>query len=216
MRRADRALLLMGTLACTLSTGAFAQGLDKPHVLDRVTISGSRSVPTEKLTAVLQEHPGQMVVQTDIVADRDAITKVLEQANVTGSVDARVTTTPKKHLIVEFTVHDKGIEAPTVVHVAPKLHAEIFEGNASIASDKLLAAAGLTPGEEMTSQKLAAAQKGIADAYTAAGLAVNATISGEPKVVSPGHVDIVWHVVETKLKAKKKRNTEDDREKLEE
>lgn len=212
MTRPTRALLLGSVLLA--APAALADSLDTPHVVDKVTITGSRSVPTEKLTAVLQEHAGSSVTQSDIAADRDAIMKVLGQANVGGRVAARITEEPKhKHLTVEFIVVDEGIQKPAVTHVAAKLHTELFSGNAAISSEKLTAAAGLQPGQTLSNEAVQAAQKAIVAAYAAAKLPLNVNVSGDIQQTPDGKVDLTWKIVETK--AKKKRNTEDDREQFE-
>ena len=201
------ALLLGGTL---LSAGAAAE---TTYVVDKVTITGSTTVPPEKLYAAIQEHKGSTVTQADIVADQDAITKVLGAANVVGGIKTSMAAKSNKHIDVVFAVEDHGAQAPIVTKVAPKLHAELFEGNKSVASDKLMAAAGLNPGDDLSNEKVAAAQAAIVGAYKAAKLQLNVVVSGETRSVSPGQVDVTWHVVETK--GKKKRDTEDAGQKLE-
>jgi outer membrane protein assembly factor BamA len=173
------------------------------YTVSKVTITGNNSVSTDKLMAVVQEHPGSKVTVDDILADRDAISKVLESAHVLGSVKPSIKTQGGKSEIV-FAIDDQGIHAPTVVTVAPKLDAQIFDGNASIASDKLAAASGLTPGEDLNNDKILAAEQAIFATYKAAKLPVSVQISGENKTVGAGKVDVIWHIVETKAKKKKK------------
>lgn len=207
-----RALLAAG-VALTVSA-ASAEDLSTPHTLEGVTVTGSRTVPNSQLMAVLKERKGDKVTKSDIVADRDAIMDVLGKANVGGSVAARMTFNPNTHrLSVEFVVNDKGVQAPVVTKVAPKLHQEIFVGNKSVATDKLVAAAGLVPGQELSNEKVAAAEQAIAAAYKAAKVPVDMALAGATQVVSPGQVDVTWTITETK--GKKKRNTEDEGQKAE-
>ncbi len=205
--------LLLGS-AMLAGPTAFAQGLDTPHTLDKVSITGSRSVPTDQLMAVLQEHKGDKVTQNDIVADRDAIMKVLGKANVGGSVKARMVLNPNtKRLTVEFIVNDEGVQAPVTKHVLPKLRMETFTGNASVASDTLTAAAALKPGQDLTNETIQAAQKAIVAAYAAAKVPVNVNVTGDINQTPDGKVDLTWKIVESKAK-KKRRNTDDDGQKL--
>ncbi len=201
------ALLLGGAL---ISAGA--AWAETTYVVDKVTITGSTTVPPEKLYAAIQEHKGSTVTQADIVADQDAITKVLGAANVVGGIKTSMAAKSNKHIDVVFAVEDHGAQAPIVTKVAPKLHAELFDGNKSISTDKLAAAAGLHPGDDLSNDKIAAAEAAIGAAYKAAKLPVNVTVSGETKVVSQGQVDVTWRVAETKIK--KKRDTEDAGQKL--
>jgi outer membrane protein assembly factor BamA len=175
--------------------------------VDKVTITGSQTVPTQKLLDAIQERVGSKVEQSDIVADRDTIMKVLEDNHVGGKVGASIATKPNKHVIVTFIVEDQGVQAPVVTTVAPKLHEQMFDGNKSIPSDKLAAATGLQPGVDMSNDKLMAAEKAILAVYSAAKLPVNVGLSGETKALPGGTVDVIWHVTETK--AKKKRNDSD-------
>ncbi len=204
MRHSTTALLLGATMLA--APAAWAETV---YNVAKVTIVGSKTVPNDKLYAVVQEHPGQKVTVNDIIADRDAISKVLEDAHVGGAVKPSVKTTGTKSEII-FSIEDQGVQAPIVTKVAPKLDAEIFDGNASIPSDKLAAASGLTPGEDLSNDKITAAQVAIVAAYKAAKLPVGINISGENKVVGNGKVDVYWHIVETKAKAKKKKSNGDD------
>ena len=204
MRHSTTALLLGATMLAAPAAWA-----DTVYNVAKVTIVGSKTVPNEKLYAVVQEHPGQKVTVNDIIADRDAISKVLEDAHVGGAVKPSVKTTGTKSEII-FTIEDQGVQAPVVTKVAPKLDAEIFDGNASIPTDKLAAASGINPGDDLSNEKIAAAQAAILATYKAAKLPVNVSISGENKVVGNGKVDVYWHIVETKGKKQKKKNNGDD------
>jgi outer membrane protein assembly factor BamA len=179
------------------------------YTVSKVTIVGNKSVPTDQLLAVVQEHPGSKVTVNDIIADRDAISKVLEGAHVVGSVKPSIKTQGPKSEII-FTVDDQGVQAPVVTHVAPKLDQEIFVGNASIPSDTLAAASGIKPGDELSNEKIAAAQQAIFNTYKTAKLPVSVSISGENKAVAGGKYDVIWHITETKAKKKKKDSDTDD------
>ena len=202
------ALLLGGVLLSATMASA-----ETTYIVDKVTITGSTTVPTEKLYAAIQEHKGSSVTQADIVADQAAITKVLGAANVVGGIKTSMAAKSNKHIDVVFAVEDHGAQAPIVTKVAPKLHAEEFDGNKSVSSDKLMAASALNPGDDLSNEKIAAAQVAIVGAYKAAKLPINVSVSAETRVVSQGRVDVLWHVVETK--GKKKRDTEDAGQKLE-
>ena len=125
---------------------AGAASAETTYIVDKVTITGSTTVPPEKLYAAIQEHKGSAVTQADIVADQDAITKVLGASNVVGGIKTTMSAKSNKHIEVVFAVEDHGAQAPVVTKIAPKLHAELFDGNKSVSSDKLAAAAGLNPG----------------------------------------------------------------------
>ncbi len=204
MRHSTTALLLGAALLAAPAAWA-----ETTYNVSKVTITGNKTVTTDKLMAVVQEHPGQKVTVNDIIADRDAISKVLEDAHVGGAVKPSVKTVGSKSEII-FAIEDEGVQAPVVTKVAPKLDAEIFDGNASIPSDKLAEASGLKPGDELSNEKILAAQQAIVAAYKAAKLPIGVTINGENKVVGNGKVDVLWHVVETKGKKKKKTSGDDD------
>ncbi len=197
----------MGVLLCAACVLAGqAASADTTYVVDKVTITGSRTVPNEKLMGTIQEHAGSRVTRDDIVADRDAISKELENAHVGGSVSARITS-KGTHVSVEFIVNDEGVQAPVVTHVAPTLNSELFDGNKALSSDKLRAASGLNPGDALSDAKIQAAQKAIQAAYNTAKLPLDVNITGN--IAQNGSkVDLTWHITEKKGKAK--RNTEDE------
>jgi outer membrane protein assembly factor BamA len=203
MRHSVGALLLGTTLLAAPAAWA-----ETTYNVSKVTIVGNKSVPTDQLLAVVQEHPGSKVTVNDIIADRDAISKVLENAHVVGSVKPSIKTQGAKSEVI-FTVDDQGVQAPVVTHVAPKLDQQIFEGNNSIPSDKLAAATGLTPGEDLSNEKISAAQQAIFNTYKTAKLPISVSISGENKAVAGGKYDVIWHITETKAK-KKKKDTDTD------
>jgi len=204
MRHLVGALLLGTTVLAAPSAWA-----ETTYTVSKVTIVGNTSVPTAQLLAVVQEHPGSKVTVNDIIADRDAISKVLETAHVVGSVKPSIKTQGAKSEVV-FTVDDQGVQAPVVTKVAPKLDQEIFVGNASIPSDTLAAASGIKPGDELSNEKIAAAQQAIFNTYKTAKLPVSVSISGENKAVPGGKYDVIWHITETKAKKKKKDSDTDD------
>ena len=202
----------LGVTLCSVAALASQAALaDASYIVDKVTITGSKTVPVETLYAAIEEHKGSTVTQADIDADQDKILKVLGDANVGGGIKTSMASRGK-HIEVTFAITDTGKQAPVVTKVAPKLHAELFDGNKSLSTDKLMAASGLNPGDALSNGKIAAAQQAIIAAYKAAKLPVNVQISGENRSVSPGQVDVVWHVTETK--GKQKRNTDDDGQKL--
>jgi outer membrane protein assembly factor BamA len=202
--RSSIGLLVIG--AGLMAAGAARA--DQSYLVSKVTITGNKSVPTSQLMAAVQERPGSRVTVNDIIADRDAISKVLESAHVLGSVKPSIKTQSGKSEIV-FAIEDEGVHAPVVTKVSPKLDQEIFQGNASLSSDQLATASGLKPGDDLSNDKIAAAQAAIVAAYKAAKLPVSVTINGENKQLQNGTYDIIWHITETKAK-KKPRNTEDE------
>jgi outer membrane protein assembly factor BamA len=202
MRHSTTALLLGAALLAAPAAWA-----DTTWTLNKVIITGNTSVPTDKLMAVVQEHPGAKITVSDIQADRDAISKVLEDAHVLGAVQPTMKAVGQKVNII-FAIDDQGVHAPTVTHVSPKLDAEIFEGNAAIPTDKLTAASGLKVGDDMTNEKIQAAQAAILAYYKAAKLPLGVNIAGETKVVGDAKVDVIWHITETK--GKKKANSDDN------
>jgi outer membrane protein assembly factor BamA len=203
MRHTTTALLLGATMLAAPAARA-----ETTWIINKVFITGSKTVPTDKLFAVVQEHSGSKVTVNEIQSDRDAISKVLEDAHVGGAVQPSMKAVGQK-VDITFAIQDEGVQAPVVTKVAPKLDAEIFDGNASIPSDKLAAASGLTPGEDLTNEKITAAQQAIVATYKAAKLPIGVSINGENKVVGNGKVDVYWHIVETKAK-KKKVSSEDE------
>jgi len=203
MQRSIATMLLASSLLA--APAAWAAGTI--YNVSKVTITGSKSVPAAQLYAVVQEHPGSKSTTDDIIADRDAITKVLEAAHVVGAVNVSVKSTGTQSEVI-FAIDDQGVQAPTTTTVAPKLDAEIFEGNASIPSATLATASGLTPGEDLDNQKILDAQKAIVAAYTASKLPVSLNITGENKQLPNGTYDVIWHIVETKG-AKKPKDTKD-------
>jgi len=200
-------LLTRAMLAVAALVAAPAAWADPSWTLNKVIISGSQTVPTEKLMSVVQEKPGHKITKDDIYADRDAISKVLEDAHVKGSVNPSMQAVGQKVNII-FAIEDQGVQAPVVTHVAPKLHDQIFDGNKAIPSDKLAAATGLTAGEDLSNEKVLAAEQAINGVYKAAKLPINVALTGETKKLDDGTYDVIWHITETK--AKKKRSTEDE------
>ncbi len=189
---------------------AQAAWADTTYIVDKVIISGSKTVPVEKLYAAIQEHPGSQVTTADIIADQDAITKVLGDNHVVGGIKTSMAA-KGKHITVTFALDDQGAQAPIVTHVAPKLDREIFNGNNAISTDKLEAASGLTPGEDLSNEKIVAAEQAILALYKASKLPISVNISGENKSVGNGKIDVIWNIIETK--AKKKKKDEDQGEK---
>ena len=202
-----RALLPLATLTVFTAVAAHA---DTIYTIDKVTISGSKSVPASQLYGVIKEHPGMKATKDDIVGDQDAISAQLSKSNVVGGIKTQLLgPKPNGHYEVTFIVQDNGVQAPVVTHVAPKLDKQTVDGNASIPSDKLLAATGLQPGDQLTNEKVLAAETAIQGVYKQAKLPVSMTINGSTQAVDGGRVDVMWHIVETKAK-KKPRNTDDE------
>jgi outer membrane protein assembly factor BamA len=204
-------LLTRAMLAGAALVTAPAAWADPSWTLNKVIITGNKTLTTEQLMAVVQEKPGHKITVAEITADRDAITKALEDAHSSAtSINPSMQAVGQKVNIIFAVIDDKGAQAPVVTKVAPKLHEEIFDGNKSVPTEQLVAASGLTPGQDLSNEKVLAAENAINATYKAAklppGLGVN--ITGETKRLDNGTYDVIWHITETK--AKKKRNTEDD------
>lgn len=206
MRYSTRALL-----TCVALATAPAAWAEPTWTLNKVIITGNTTLSTDQLMAVVQEKPGYKITVGDITADRDAITKALEDAHSSAtSVSPTMQAVGQRVNITFAIVNDRGAQAPVVTKVAPKLHEEIFDGNKLVSSDTLAAAAGLKPGQDLSNDTVLAAENAIKAAYAAAKLpaGVGVGITGENKKLSDGSYDVIWHITETK--AKKKKNTEDE------
>jgi outer membrane protein assembly factor BamA len=205
MRVSTVALLFCGAIAAAPPPS----WAETTWTVNKVIITGNKSVPIDKLMAVVQEHAGSKVTVNDITADRDAISKVLEDANVLGAVQPSMKPVGQRVDII-FAIDDQGVHAPVVTKVAPKLHSQIFEGNASVPSDTLTAASGLQVGQDLSDEKILAAENAVKAAYAKAKLppGVGVNINGETKRLSDGTYDLIWHITETK--AKKKKPSGDD------
>ncbi len=211
MKFVKSAIALGAGAFCVAASGA-AAAEPAAHTLDKVTITGSKTVPTADLQAVVQEQPGTKVTNDEIAADQKRIEEVLAKANVVGGIKTLVASYPKTHHItVQFVIDDHGAQAPTVTKVNARLDAQTFSGNASMTPDKLVAATGLRPGDEVTQAKLAAAQKAIGDAYKAAKLPVDVSVEADPKMLGNGKVAVAWVIKETKTK-RTKPLTKEERE----
>ena len=198
-------------LLCAPILAAGAAHADTTYAVDKVTITGSKTVPTQKLLDAIQTHKGSHVTQSDIKADQNTITKVLGEANVVGGIKTSMVSKPNKHIEVIFAITDQGAQATVVKKVAPTLHAETFSGNAVLTTDQLAAAAGLKAGDGLTDARIAAAQKAIVDAYAAAKKPIDVKIGASISQSGLG-ADIAWQITETKAKPKKKTREELERE----
>ena len=214
VRLKESALSLRTSLAyAALSTGLLVcNGVAADtggHKLDRVTITGSRSVPPEQLYAALKEQKGEIVTHDDILADQSTILGMLAKANVGGSIKTSMITKSNGHIEVTFAITDQGVTAPTVTKVAPKLDHQVFTGNVKVTSADLEAVTGLKSGDDLTNAKLSTAQAAIVDLYKKAGK-VNVLVSADPKTVGNGKVEIDWQIAETPPKEAPKKKKKDD------
>lgn len=174
---------------------------EQTYLVSKISIRGSKSVPTADLMAVVKEHPGERVTVADIKADMAAIEQVLMNAHVIGSVQVSAATTGDKSEII-FQINDQGIEKPTVktVMVQPRLGEQDFVGNTSISSTALANADGLKPDEELTKASLNAAAKAIVDYYHTTAPKVGIAISTSSKQTDATHVELIWKITETAAK----------------
>jgi len=191
-------------LAAALAAGpAFAQ----TYTLDKIEINGLKSADPDQLRAQLKDKPGAKVTTDDIMGDQDQLEKALEAVHVTGAITTSLRNKHNGHVDVIFAVADGGIAKPITTMVAPKLKTQVFVGNVKVTSDDLQAASGLTAGEDLSIEKITAAQTAIGDVYKKRDIGVSIQ---ESNAQSPdGTVQITWTITETKAK-KKKRNTEDE------
>jgi outer membrane protein assembly factor BamA len=176
------------------------------YTLDKVEINGVKSVPADQLRAGLKDQPGARVSTNDLLADQDALTKELEASHVVGAVKTSLRNKNNGHIDLIFDVDDQGVQAPKVTTVAPKLGTEIFVGNKKMATDDLVAASGLQPGEELSDAKIQAARDAIGAAYKKANIGVQ--LAGAVKQ-DGAKVDLTWTITEQKG-AKKKKSTVDE------
>jgi outer membrane protein assembly factor BamA len=192
-----RFLVPLTGLVLLAAPAALAQ--TKTYTLIKVTIEGNKTVPTDQIMSVVKEHPGEHITVDDIIADRDAITKLLEGNHVGGSVNPTLRSQGDKAEVV-FNIVDNGVQTPQVTQVAPKLDQEIFVGNKSIPTATLQAASGLTPGEDLSDAKITAAQKAIVKAYKDAKLPIAVNVAGQNRRLDNGTYDVTWTITETKAK----------------
>jgi outer membrane protein assembly factor BamA len=193
---------VLGALAACL---AAAPALAQPYTLDKVEINGLQSADPSALRAQLKDQPGAKVTTSDIIGDQDQLEKLLEAQHIGGAIKTSLRNKHNGHVDVIFDVADKGVVKPVVTTVAPKLKQEIFIGNAKLTNDDLQAASGLKPGDELSNEKIQAAQLAIQAAYKKAN--VGCEIAGAVSQ-NGGDTTITWTIKETKVK-KKRKNTED-------
>lgn len=196
---------LLALAALTLAT-THALADTKAHKVDAVNITGSHSVPLQQLQDAIQEKPGDTVTTDEIVADQGALLKVLGKANVAGGIKTSMKTKANGHIEVTFAIDDQGISKPVVNHVLPKLDRQIFVGNKKLDATALEAATGLKPGEQLSDDKVAAAQKAIGEAYKK--VKTNITIAGALAQQPDGLVQITWTITEKKVPASQKKDDE--------
>ena len=200
-----RPITLLALAAATLAAGP---ALAQTYTLDKIQINGLKSASPDEMRAALKEKPGTKVTTADLVADVNVLEKALEAKNVVGSVKVSMANKHNGHIDSIFDVTDNGIQTATVTTVAPKLNDQVFSGNNVLTANELTTATGLKPGDELSNDKIKAAQEAIVAAYKASKKPVNVTVSGA--INQKGStVEVVWTVVETKCK-KKPKNTEDE------
>lgn len=181
-----------------------AAALAQTYHLDKVTISGSQSMPTADLYGAIQEHAGTTVTKDQIVADQTAIGDALQKHHVVGAIKTLLVSKPGNHVEVRFVITDNGVQNPTTTTVAPVLGTQAFVGNKKVDTATLQTAAGLKAGDKLDQKTLTDAQARIGDVYKKK----NVGVSIEVQIVQPGggaNVQITWKITEKK----QKRNTED-------
>lgn len=194
----------LGALALLAGVAAAAPAMAQSFKLDTIEINGLKSVTDAQVRPALKEQPGDTVTIDQIKADQDLLVSALEKLHVTGGVTTGLRDKKNGHADIIFTVNDNGIQAPVVTTVAPKLHNQTFTGNKSVDSDKLLAATGVKPGDELTNERIAEIQKNIGNAYKEAKVPVDVTVAGVNTRLPDGSYDIQWQITETKKKKKAK------------
>ena len=200
-----------GLALCAAAAPAWAQSFK----LDKIEINGVTSVPVQPLRDALKDKPGMTVTTDDVLQDRDALEKALEDAHVTGAVKTSLRNKPNGHKDVVFDVADTGVQKPVVTTSALHLDHVSFSGNTYMKDQDLAAVAQMKHGDVVTDQSLADAQKRIKEAYqkasdNAATAAGKTTVAYKFTYPQPGQVDVVWQFTQESKTAKKKRNTEDE------
>jgi outer membrane protein assembly factor BamA len=198
------------TLAASLAVLAAGPALAQSFKLDSIEINGLKSINDAEVRPALKEHPGDTVTIDQIKADQDNLVNALQKVNVTGKVTTGLRDKKNGHCDIIFTVADNGIEKPVTTMVAPKLKDEVFVGNKAIDTATLTAASGLKPGDDLSNDKILAAQKAIHDAYVTAKVAADVGIAGSTVQGSDGTVTVTWTITETKKKKKKMKDMDDD------
>jgi outer membrane protein assembly factor BamA len=177
------------------------------YPLDKVIIAGNAQVPSDTLKAVVQEKAGQKVTKDAILADQDAIVAVYKKANVGMSIKVLLATKSNGHVEVTFKIDEQAAPPPEKVVTDLHLAHVTFVGNKVVSTEKLMAADGEKPGEVVTSDTVKAAQARIAAAYKDVKEPVAVEVDMSATYPSPGQVDILWTLKESKPKPKK--NTDD-------
>jgi outer membrane protein assembly factor BamA len=185
--------LLAATAVLTTSARA-----ETTYTIEHVIITGSKTVPQDKLLAAIQAHPGAHMTKDEIVADQDAILKILGDAHVGGGIKTSIVGRGSR-VDVTFAINDEGVQAPVVTKVAPKLSTQVFAGNKKIPTADLEAATGLKPGDDLSEARLQAAQAAMAELYKKKKT-ISVSIQGDIKPDGAGHVEIDWQITETKPK----------------
>jgi outer membrane protein assembly factor BamA len=196
--------------ALTLLATAIAAGpalADSSYTLDKINIRGLKSANPAAIAAQLKDQPGAKVTTDDILGDQDQLEKLLEGQHITGAIKTSLLNKHNGHVEIIFDVDDQGVAKPVTTMVAPKLKTQVFVGNARISADDLQAASGLTPGEDLSTDKIVAAQNAIGAVYKKRDIGVS--IQESNVQAADGTVQITWTITETKAK-KKKKNTEDE------
>jgi len=196
--------------ALTLLAAALAAGpalADTTYTLDKIQIRGLKSADPNAIAAQLKDQPGAKVTTDDILGDQDQLEKALEAQHVTGAIKTSLVNKHNGHVDVIFDVDDQGVAKPVVTTVAPKLKNQVFVGNAKISTGDLTAASGLTPGEDLSTDKIVAAQQAIGALYKKRNVGVSIQ---EANAQAPdGTVQITWTITESKKK-KKPKDMDDD------
>jgi outer membrane protein assembly factor BamA len=191
----------------TVLAAVFAAGpaLAQHYTLDKIEINGLKSADPSTIAAQLKDQPGAKVTTDDILGDQDQLEKLLEAQHITGAIKTSLRNKHHGHVDVIFDVADTGVAAPVVTTVAPKLKSQTFVGNNKVSADDLQAASGLTPGEDLSTDKIVAAQNAIGAIYKKRNIGVS--IQESNAQAADGSVQITWTITESKKK--KKRDTED-------
>lgn len=137
--------------------------------LDKIEITGLKSIPQEKLLAVTHKPGSKVTIPDDLIADQEAISKVLEAEHVVGNIQTGMRDKKNGHVDAIFQITDNGIQAPEVKtvtrEVTPKLDHFEFQGNSLVPSDVLVEAAGVPAGTELNKDNLGAALGRVSEAY---------------------------------------------------
>ena len=76
-------------------------------VVDSVSITGNKQVPTDKLAAAIHVHAGAPVTNEDLAADVRAIQQVYKDADVGMTLQPDATYPQPNHVVIVYKITEK-------------------------------------------------------------------------------------------------------------